>query len=91
MRRLNLSISDVKGPNKWRATPLMQLDEKTVEARRRFLSNYLQTIAKLDGLGSSFALKEFLAYEADSAVAFVKKAREIARIDKVSFANNSIL
>ena len=34
--------TDIKGPNRWRAKPLGQLREKTVENRRKFLEQYLQ-------------------------------------------------
>ena len=35
-------------------------------------------------MGNSLALREFVAYEGDARIAFVKKATEGARIDKVS-------
>ena len=42
-----------------------------------------QTLSKKEDVGTSFALKEFLAYEADTRIAFVKKAPEMPRFDKV--------
>ena len=37
----------------------------------------------MEDVGNSMALREFLAYEGDAALAFVRKAPEIPRIDKV--------
>ena len=45
---------------------------------------------KKDEVCNSLALRDFLAYEGDANIAFVKKANEVPRIDKVIFYHSGI-
>ena len=44
-----------------------------------------QTLITREQVGNSLAIREFLAYEGDARIAFVKKASEVPRIDKVKW------
>ena len=46
---------------------------------------FMQALIKQEEIGKSLALRDFLAYEGDANIAFVKKANEVPRIDKVHF------
>ncbi|XP_069125106.1 sorting nexin-19-like [Argopecten irradians] len=79
------SLKDVKGPRRWLSLPFGNMDKKSVEGRRKSLEKFLRSlIQKLDICNGS-ELKEFLAYEGDGHIAFVRKAPEISvsRIDKM--------
>ncbi|XP_033742273.1 uncharacterized protein LOC117328815 [Pecten maximus] len=79
------SLKDVKGPKRWLSLPFGNMDKRSVEGRRKSLEAFLKSlIQKLDICNGS-ELKEFLAYEGDGHIAFVRKAPEISvpRIDKM--------
>ncbi|XP_060080443.1 sorting nexin-19-like [Ylistrum balloti] len=79
------SLKDVKGPRRWLSLPFGNMDKRSVEGRRKSLEAFLKSlIQKLDICNGS-ELKEFLAYEGDGHIAFVRKAPEISvpRIDKM--------
>lgn len=53
------------------------------------MSNYgvcfYQSIVENRELSSSFAVREFLAYDCDPTIAFVRKPSDVQRIDQVEY------
>ncbi|ELU11967.1 hypothetical protein CAPTEDRAFT_216775 [Capitella teleta] len=76
-------MKDIKGPRRWHALPFRSLNDSMIERRRIFLDGYLKALIKKEEIGKSLALRDFLAYEGDANIAFVKKANEVPRIDKI--------
>ncbi|GAB1610640.1 hypothetical protein Ahia01_001350300 [Argonauta hians] len=77
-------LKDIKGPNRWQHTLFGNMDQENVTQRRKFLDNYLKNLIKKEMLCNGPELREFLAYEGDAHIAYVKRTREInmPRIDK---------
>ncbi|OWF45493.1 sorting nexin-19-like [Mizuhopecten yessoensis] len=79
------SLKDVKGPRRWLSLPFGNMDKRSVESRRKSLETFLKSLIQKLDICNGFELKEFLAYEGDGHIAFVRKAPEISvpRIDKM--------
>ncbi|ESO93531.1 hypothetical protein LOTGIDRAFT_232606 [Lottia gigantea] len=78
-------LKDVKGPKRWQNLPFKNMDKENVEYRRIFLEQFLKSLIEIEAICNGPELREFLAYEGDSHIAFVKKPAEITvpRIDKM--------
>ncbi|RUS86484.1 hypothetical protein EGW08_005734, partial [Elysia chlorotica] len=78
-------LKKIRGPKRWPSLPFKTLDKETVEARRLFLEKYLKDLIEIEAICNSPDIREFLAYEGDSHIAFVKKSPEInvPRLDKM--------
>ncbi|CAE1166281.1 SNX19 [Acanthosepion pharaonis] len=77
-------LKGIKGPKRWLCIPFGNMDQENVAQRKKFLDNYLKNLIKKEDICNGPELKEFLAYEGDAHIAFVRKAPEInvPRIDK---------
>ncbi|XP_050419333.1 sorting nexin-19 [Patella vulgata] len=75
----------VKGPKRWLNLPFKNMDKESVESRKAFLNQFLKSLIEIEAICNGPELREFLAYEGDSHIAFVKKSSEISvpRIDKM--------
>ncbi|GFS08788.1 sorting nexin-19 [Elysia marginata] len=78
-------MKKIRGPKRWPSLPFKSIDRETVEARRLFLEKYLKDLIEIEAICNSPDIREFLAYEGDSHIAFVKKSPEInvPRLDKM--------
>ncbi|KAH9489742.1 hypothetical protein Btru_057117 [Bulinus truncatus] len=77
-------LKSIRVPNRLPVLPFKALD-KTVETRRKFLEKYLKELISNEAICNGPDLREFLAYEGNSHIAFVKKSPDITvpRIDKI--------
>ncbi|GAB6030115.1 Sorting nexin-19 [Chamberlinius hualienensis] len=79
-------FKSLKGPNKWSIIPFGKLDRDTIETRRKFLENYLQTLVSNPEAVKCKCLREFLAYGTDDTT-FERKPNDIGqfvpRLDKL--------
>ncbi|GFO46174.1 sorting nexin-19 [Plakobranchus ocellatus] len=78
-------MKKIRGPKRWPSLPFKSLDKDTVEGRRLFLEKYLKDLIEIEAICNGPDIREFLAYEGDSHIAFVKKSPEInvPRLDKM--------
>lgn len=86
--KLKKYMKKIKGPNKWLGSLLFPMDKKTVEERRQFLEKYLQELCSCKAIAASSELQEFLAYQGDASIAYVRRTAEnvgVPRIDKMLF------
>lgn len=83
-RAYKKTLKGIKGPKRWLCIPFGNMDQENVAQRKKFLDNYLKNLIKKEDICNGPELKEFLAYEGDAHIAFVRKAPEInvPRIDK---------
>ncbi|CAC5390196.1 SNX19 [Mytilus coruscus] len=79
------SLKGVKGPKRWQTLPFGNLNKKSIEDRRKNLEAYLKSLIQIDDICNGPELNEFLAYEGDGHIAFVRKTPEnsIPRFDKM--------
>nr|KAI8732576.1 sorting nexin-19 [Biomphalaria glabrata] len=77
-------LKNLKVPKRWPTIPFKTLDKETVETRRIFLEKYLKDLITNEAICNGPDLREFLAYEGSSHIAFVKKSPDVLvpRIDK---------
>ncbi|XP_014784879.2 uncharacterized protein LOC106879713 [Octopus bimaculoides] len=77
-------LKDIKGPKGWKHPLFGNMDQENVTQRRKFLDNYLKNLIKKENISNGPELREFLAYEGDAHIAYVRRTREInmPRIDK---------
>ncbi|XP_029650222.1 uncharacterized protein LOC115223689 [Octopus sinensis] len=77
-------LKDIKGPKGWKHSLFGNMDQENVTQRRKFLDNYLKNLIKKESISNGPELREFLAYEGDAHIAYVRRTREInmPRIDK---------
>ncbi|KAK7488948.1 hypothetical protein BaRGS_00019752 [Batillaria attramentaria] len=78
-------LKDVKGPKRWQTLPFKNMDKESVASRQKALEQFLKSLIQVEAVCNGPELREFLAYEGDSHIAFVRKAPEInmPRIDKM--------
>ncbi|BFZ21063.1 hypothetical protein BsWGS_24102 [Bradybaena similaris] len=78
-------LKNMKAPKRWPTIPFKSIDKETVETRRLFLERYLKDLIEIEAICNGPDLREFLAYEGDSHIAFVKKSPDITvpRFDKM--------
>ncbi|KAK7091845.1 uncharacterized protein [Littorina saxatilis] len=78
-------LKDVKGPKRWLTLPFKNMDKENVADRQKALEQFLKSLIQVEAVCNGPEMREFLAYEGDSHIAFVKKATEInvPRIDKM--------
>ncbi|CAM1300377.1 Uncharacterised protein g2688 [Pycnogonum litorale] len=78
-------LKDIRTPNKYINSPFSNMAKHTVEQRRKFLQQYLQTLCQTEDVCTSAELREFMAYGINANIAFVRKPIEISipRIDKI--------
>ncbi|XP_067664484.1 sorting nexin-19-like [Haliotis asinina] len=86
-------LRDTKGPSRWNTLPFKNMDKDNVESRRVFLEKFLKSLIQIEAVCNGPELREFLAYEGDGHIAFVKKAREISvpRLDKMFVKTASVV
>ncbi|XP_076072193.1 uncharacterized protein LOC143044184 [Mytilus galloprovincialis] len=79
------SLKGVKGPKRWQTLPFGNLNKKSIEDRRKNLETYLKSLIQIDDICNGPELNEFLAYEGDGHIAFVRKTPEnsMPRFDKM--------
>ncbi|XP_076457272.1 uncharacterized protein LOC143291305 [Babylonia areolata] len=78
-------LKDVKGPKRWLTLPFKNMDKESVASRQKALELFLKSLIEVEAVCNGPEMREFLAYEGDSHIAFVKKPSEInvPRIDKM--------
>ncbi|XP_059158195.1 sorting nexin-19-like [Physella acuta] len=78
-------LKKIRGPKRWPSFPFKSVDKETVESRRIFLEKYLKDLIEVEAICLGPDLREFLAYEGDSHIAFVNKSPDITvpRFDKM--------
>ncbi|KAL8574955.1 hypothetical protein ACOMHN_052120 [Nucella lapillus] len=78
-------LKDVKGPKRWLTLPFKNMDKESVASRQKALEQFLKSLVEVEAVCNGPEMREFLAYEGDSHIAFVKKPTEInvPRIDKM--------
>lgn len=76
-------ISDIRGPSRMFPVPFGNMDKDYIETRRKFLQAYLREMCSIPFVNSCKEMREFLAYEMDPRIAFVRKPDSIPRIDKI--------
>ncbi|XP_064652595.1 uncharacterized protein LOC135503139 [Lineus longissimus] len=83
--RLRAYLKGIKAPSKWFSLPFGTFDKDGIESRRKFLEKYIQSLLEQKPIVYSGEMREFLAYDSDASLAFVKKATDIpvSWIDKV--------
>ncbi|XP_002741816.2 sorting nexin-19-like [Saccoglossus kowalevskii] len=82
--QLKKHIKDVKEPSRLFTLPVGNMNKEYVEYRRRFLEAYILGLLGKPIIHTSTEIREFLAYECDTHIEFVKKAPEIVpRLDKI--------
>ncbi|XP_071110942.1 sorting nexin-19-like [Haliotis cracherodii] len=86
-------LKETKGPSRWNTLPFKNMDKDNVESRRVFLEKFLKSLIQIEAVCNGPELREFLAYEGDGHIAFVKKAREISvpRLDKMFVKTASVV
>ncbi|XP_077990683.1 sorting nexin-19-like [Glandiceps talaboti] len=83
-KQLRKHLKDLKEPNRLFTLPLGNMNKDYVEHRRRFLEVYIQGLLSKPDIQRSTEVKEFLAFESDPYIAYVKKAPDIVpRIDRM--------
>ena len=82
-----VSPAGVKEPNRWQTLPFNRLDSAAIVSRRTFLERYLCELCARPQISTSAELKEFMAYETDGSIAFIRKpVINVPRIDQVRAA-----
>ncbi|XP_064597089.1 uncharacterized protein LOC135463654 [Liolophura sinensis] len=78
-------LKDIKGPKRWMSLPFGNMDKVAIEGRRKYLEKFLKLVIEKQPVCNGEEIKEFLAYEGRSHIAFVRKAPELSvpRIDKM--------
>ncbi|XP_041360552.1 sorting nexin-19-like isoform X2 [Gigantopelta aegis] len=78
-------LKDVKGPSRWATLPFKNRDKDSVESRRSFLDKFLKGLIAVEAVCNGPELRQFLAYEGDGHIAYVRKSPEMSvpRIDKM--------
>lgn len=67
------SLKDVKGLTKWLSLPFGNMDKNSIEKRKNTLENFMKSLLEKDDVCSSPEIKEFLAYDGNAHIAFVRK------------------
>lgn len=70
------SLKDVKGVTKWLSLPFGNMDKNSIEKRKKTLESFMKALLEKDNVCSSPELKEFLAYDGNAHIAFVRKATD---------------
>lgn len=79
-----VSPAGIKEPSRWQTLPFNRLDSAAIVSRRTFLERYLGQLCARPHLSTSDELKEFMAYETDGSIAFIRKpVISVPRIDQV--------
>lgn len=68
------SLKDVKGLTKWLSLPFGNMDKNSIEKRKKTLEVFMKALLEKDNVCSSQEIKEFLAYDGNAHIAFVRKA-----------------
>ncbi|KAK3610074.1 hypothetical protein CHS0354_032160 [Potamilus streckersoni] len=78
------SLKGIKGPKRWQL-PFGNMDKDTVETRKKVLETYLKCLIDKPDICNGPELKEFLGYEGDGRIAFVRRPSDVGvrRIDQM--------
>ncbi|XP_043198878.1 uncharacterized protein LOC122368730 [Amphibalanus amphitrite] len=77
-------LRGIKEPNRWQTLPFNRLDNAAIVSRRTFLERYLCELCARPQISTSAELKEFMAYETDGSIAFIRKpVMNVPRIDQM--------
>ncbi|XP_062586922.1 sorting nexin-19-like [Saccostrea cucullata] len=68
------NLKDVKGLTKWLSLPFGNMDKNNIEKRKKTLENFIKALLEKDLICNSPEMKEFLAYDGNAHIAFVRKA-----------------
>ncbi|XP_061191333.1 sorting nexin-19-like [Saccostrea echinata] len=68
------NLKDVKGLTKWLSLPFGNMDKNNIEKRKKTLENFIKALLEKDHICNSPEMKEFLAYDGNAHIAFVRKA-----------------
>lgn len=68
------SLKDVKGLTKWLSLPFGNMDKNSIEKRKKTLEIFMKALLEKNNVCSSPEIKEFLAYDGNAHIAFVRKA-----------------
>uniref|UniRef100_H2YLR9 PX domain-containing protein n=1 Tax=Ciona savignyi TaxID=51511 RepID=H2YLR9_CIOSA len=83
-RNIKKMMLKIRGPSRMFPMPIGNLDEGYIEKRRKLLQAFLRELCSQPEISETTELRQFLAYNTDPRIAYVRKSSDyIPRFDKM--------